>query len=80
MIDYLQWPGMAFGLVGAIFVSGRDERARFIGFALWIVSNLCWIVWSLDAKAWGLLAMQVPFCATSALGCWNNREWLRQLK
>jgi hypothetical protein len=74
MIDLLQWPGMAFGLAGAPLVASCHARWRRLGFALWLVSNGCWIVWAINCNAWGLLAMQTVFCGSSALGLFNNRK------
>lgn len=73
-LDLLQWPGMAFGLLGAPLVSGRSDRARRWGFVSWIVSNVCWIAWGVHTGGWGLVAMQAVFCATSFQGWWNNRS------
>jgi len=74
MIDLLQWPGMALGLLGAPLVASARARLRMHGFAAWLVSNLCWIAWAIDAHAWGLVAMQLVFCASSAAGLYNNRK------
>jgi hypothetical protein len=74
MIDLLQWPGMVLGLLGAVLVASGQARVRRAGFAVWLVSNGCWIVWALHAQAWGLLGMQVFFSVTSVMGWWNNRE------
>lgn len=74
MIDLLQWPGMVLGLLGAPLVASRQARIRRYGFAVWLVSNGCWIAWGLHAGAWGLVGMQVVFCGSSALGWWNNHR------
>lgn len=74
MIDLLQWPGMLLGLVGAPLVASSRASLRMHGFAAWLVSNLCWIAWAAHAHAWGLVAMQLVFCASSAAGLSNNRK------
>lgn len=71
-LNILQWPGMALGLAGAPLVACRSDRLRLWGFAAWLASNACWIVWATNAQAWGLLAMQSVFCLTSAQGVWNH--------
>ncbi len=72
IISLLQWPGMALGLAGAPLVSSSRAHVRRWGFAVWCVSNVCWIAWSIHTQAWGLLGMQSVFCATSVMGWRNN--------
>lgn len=71
-LDLLQWPGMAFGLLGAPLVASAQAKIRRLGFGVWLVSNVAWIVWSIHSQAWGLLAMQAVFCGTSIQGWFNN--------
>ena len=52
-----QYVGVALGLTGAVLVAGSTARSRRWGFGLWIASNACLISWTLNAAAWGLLAM-----------------------
>lgn len=73
ILDALQWPGMALGLLGAWLVASGKRPVRRRGFAVWIASNVCWIIWSIATSAWGLLIMQACFTATSFLGWWNHR-------
>lgn len=68
-----QWPGMALGLLGAVFVAGTSHQRRRWGFALWVGSNTFWIANGLGSGTWGLVIMQIFFLATSAAGWWNHR-------
>lgn len=68
-----QWPGMALGLLGAVFVAGTDRARRRWGFGLWVGSNCFWIVNALGSGTWGLVIMQMFFLFTSGLGWWNHR-------
>ena len=68
-----QYVGVALGLTGAVLVAGATARSRRWGFGLWIVSNACLISWTVNAGAWGLLAMYTVYSITSAVGLWNNR-------
>jgi hypothetical protein len=74
VLDALQWPGMALGLLGAWWVASPHRHVRARGFLVWIASNACWIAWSIASGGWGLLIMQTAFCATSCLGWWNHRK------
>ena len=71
--DATQYVGVAFGLMGAVLVAGATARSRRWGFGLWIASNACLISWTVNAAAWGLLAMYAVYSITSAVGLWNNR-------
>lgn len=71
--DATQYVGVALGLTGAVLVAGSSVRSRRCGFGLWIVSNACLISWTVNAGAWGLLAMYAVYSITSAVGLWNNR-------
>jgi hypothetical protein len=73
MIDLLQWPAMALGLLGAFLVASGDRGRRRVGFGVWVASNGLWIAWGCHGGAWGLVAMQVAFTATSVLGWWSHR-------
>lgn len=76
-IDSLQWIGAALGIAGAWLVASADPRLRAWGFIGFLASNACWIAWGAVAAAWGLVAMQTAFCATSGRGWWLSRRQAR---
>ena len=71
--DGTQYIGVALGLTGAVLVAGATTRSRRWGFGLWITSNACLISWTVNAGAWGLLAMYAVYSITSVVGLWDNR-------
>jgi hypothetical protein len=71
--DATQYLGVALGFAGAVLVAGATTRNRRWGFGLWIASNACLVAWTLNAAAWGLLAMYAVYSITSSVGLWNNR-------
>jgi hypothetical protein len=73
-LDLLQWPAAILGLGGGWLVASRVAGQRRLGFALWIVSNVLWVVWATSTHAWALLGMQSVFLVTSVRGWINNRE------
>lgn len=75
-LAYLEYPGAALGLFGAYLVSQRQARLRRYGFGVWIISNICMIVFAISRPVplWGLFTMFLVYCATSVMGWRNNRE------
>jgi len=58
-----------FGVWGTVLLALKGPRAGW-GFVAYLVSNACWIAFALAHQHWGLLAQQIAFTATSALGTW----------
>jgi hypothetical protein len=59
-IDLLQWPAMVVTVLAAFWIGSLQRRKRLIGFWLFLVSNVLWIVWGWHADAYALIALQ--FC------------------
>lgn len=60
------------GLTGALLLALKCRFAPW-AWAAWMVSNLGWIVFGLNAGHWGLVAQNAGFLITSGIGCWT---WL----
>jgi hypothetical protein len=73
ILDALQWAGATAGIMGAPLVASCHPTCRRLGFAIWLGSNGCLIVWGTATGAWGLVAMQVFFCWSSWRG-WRNNQ------
>jgi hypothetical protein len=58
-LDALQWPAMAVTLAGAWLVASKSRRRRLAGFWVFLASNVLWVIWAIQARAWALLALQV---------------------
>lgn len=58
-IDALQWPAMAASLVAAYLVASRGTRARNVGFWIFLLSNVLWVVWGWHTNSYALIALQV---------------------
>ncbi|MCX7173820.1 MAG: hypothetical protein NT159_07830 [Proteobacteria bacterium] len=63
----MEWLAASFGVLGAALLALHFEYSGW-GFAAFLVSNTCWIVWGIRAKASGLLFQQVAFTFTSLYG------------
>ncbi len=72
LLDALQWPAMAVTLVAAWLVASQAKRRRSIGFWVFIASNLLWIVWAWQARAWALIALQVGLFVMNVRGAVKN--------
>jgi len=59
MLNLLQWPAMLVTVIAAWFVASRSSSRRTFGFWLFLGSNLLWVVWGLQARAYALVALQI---------------------
>lgn len=72
MIDWLQWPAMAATLVAAWLVASQRRRRRLAGFALFVVSNVLWIMWALPIGAHALIVLQIGLFVLNLRGIRKN--------
>ena len=63
----LEWSGAITGLLGSALLAANLSISGF-GFLVYLASNAFWIGFAVSTRAWGLLAMQAGFTATSLLG------------
>ncbi|MES2182960.1 MAG: hypothetical protein V4505_00310 [Pseudomonadota bacterium] len=73
-IDLLQWPAMAVSLLAAWLVAAQHKRRREIGFWVFLLSNVLWIVWGVSTAAWALIALQVGLAALNIRGVRKNEQ------
>lgn len=71
-VDLLQWAGCATGVLGSALLAWRSRWSGW-GFAVYLLSNACWITFGVMTSAPGLVVMQAVFTVTSAVGVWR---WL----
>lgn len=67
-INLVQWPAMAVSLLAAWLVASTQERRRFAGFWLFLLSNVLWVVWGLSTNAYALIALQVALAVLNIRG------------
>ncbi len=67
-IDLLQWPAFAMSLLAAWLVASTQKRKRYVGFWVFLASNVLWIAWGWPASAWALVALQVCLAALNIRG------------
>src|SRR5262249_32834594 len=65
IVELLQWPAMAASLLAAWLVGSRAARRRLLGFWVFLLSNLLWIVWGWQDDAWALIVLNCCLAATN---------------
>lgn len=62
--------------IGTILVAQVDANLRFIGFGVWLSSNILWIVWARRAQDRGgvLVTYSLNFIL-NLVGIYNNWPW-----
>jgi hypothetical protein len=71
-LDLIQWPAMVVTVIAAWFVASRSRARRDVGFWLFLVSNLLWVIWGIHAKANALIALQVCLAVMNVRGHLRN--------
>lgn len=73
-LSLVQWPAFATSVAAAWLVASRAERRRNIGFWVFLLSNLLWIVWGIHSDAWALVALQVCLAALNVRGLFKTER------
>jgi hypothetical protein len=68
MLDVLQWPAMVVTVGASWYVASRSKGRRNVGFWLFLLSNVLWVVWGLHARAYALVALQFCLAAMNIRG------------
>ena len=63
-----------FGVLGTLLLACRSKWAGW-GFVAYLVSNMGWLVYSLNHGAWALMGQYTVFSVVSLYGVW---KWLIQ--
>ena len=70
----LQWPAMAVTIAAAWFVASTQDKRRRIGFWLFIVSNIAWVVWGLYTGGYALVVLQFGLFALNVRGAVKTKD------
>lgn len=71
-LDHLQWPAMVATLLSAWLVAAQSKTWRRSGFWLFLVSNVLWIAWAWQAKAYALIVLQFGLAFLNMRGVAKN--------
>ena len=73
-VDLIQWPAMIITAAAAWLVGSQRRPKRSVGFWLFLLSNLLWIVWGWYARAYALIILQVCLAAINVRGAQKNES------
>jgi hypothetical protein len=68
IVDLVQWPAMVVTVAASWYVASNVKARRNVGFWLFIVSNVLWVVWGVHAHAYALIALQVCLAIMNVRG------------
>ena len=71
-IHDLQWPAMAVTLIAAWLVASRRKGHRKWGFWIFVASNVLWVLWGWQDRAFALIGLQVGLFALNVRGALKN--------
>jgi hypothetical protein len=71
-IDLLQWPAMVVSVIAAWLVASSKEKRRGIGFWVFLLSNVLWVVWGVYSHSWALVVLQLCLAANNIRGVKRN--------
>ena len=72
ILNFLQWPAMATTLLSAWLVASESKHRRGLGFWIFIVSNVLWVLWGWHDGAYALIAMQIGLLLLNVRGAFKN--------
>ena len=67
-LTLIQWPAFAASVTAAWLVASRSEYRRNLGFWVFLLSNVLWVIWGVHIEAWGLIALQVCLAVLNVRG------------
>lgn len=67
-LDVVQWPAMGVTVVASWLIASKRDDRRNLGFWLFMLSNVLWIVWGLHVRAHALVTLQVCLAAMNWRG------------
>jgi len=71
---WMQWPAMAVTVAATWLVASRQARRRRLGFWLFLLSNALWVLWGVQASAWGLIALQACLAVMNVRGACHQAK------
>jgi hypothetical protein len=72
ILNLAQWPAMAVTVTAAWLVASQSKTKRGIGFWVFIVSNVLWIVWGWHDHAYALIFLQLCLAGLNLRGILKN--------
>jgi hypothetical protein len=73
-IDLVQWPAMLVTIAASWYVASTRRERRSVGFWLFLISNVLWVIWGIHARAYALIALQVCLAVMNVRGELKNTK------
>jgi hypothetical protein len=73
-IDLVQWPAMIVTVAASWYVASTRRERRSVGFWLFLLSNVLWVIWGIHAQAYALIALQVCLAFMNVRGELKNTK------
>jgi len=73
-INLLQWPAMLVTVIASWLVASSQDRRRHLGFWVFLLSNLLWVVWGWTTEAWALVVLQVALATMNIRGAKKTED------
>ena len=67
-MDMVQWPAFAASVMAAWMIGSRSPSRRYIGFWIFLASNVLWVIWGVHIHAIALVALQCCLAAMNLRG------------
>ena len=67
-VDLLQWPAMVVTVAASWLVASSSKGRRNVGFWVFLMSNVLWVVWGLYVGASALVVLQLCLAAMNIRG------------
>jgi hypothetical protein len=67
-LDLVQWPAMIITVAASWYVASTNRHRRSVGFWLFLVSNVLWVIWGIHARAYALIALQACLAVMNVRG------------
>jgi hypothetical protein len=71
-LDLVQWPAMLVTVAAAWLVGSSRAGRRNVGFWLFLLSNVLWVVWGLHQHAYALIVLQLCLAGMNIRGAKKN--------
>ena len=74
-MDYLhqlQWLAMVVTVIAAWLIASQAKRKRVVGFWLFLLSNVLWLIWGWHDGAYALVVLQIALAILNFRGVYKN--------
>lgn len=73
-IALVQWPAMAATIIASWLVASNSKGKRNVGFWVFMLSNVLWVLWGVHDHAYALVVMQLALAAMNIRGLFKTKE------